>query len=58
VSRAGLLGACYGAMHGGPVVDAGVNSLGVPESWVALLDDGASIVESARELVNLRAHLS
>jgi len=46
-----MIGACYGALHG----RAGSDSEdGVPMSWVALLNDGAAVMQDARRLVELR----
>lgn len=54
MSRAALVGACYGAMHGGP---AETDSLGVPPEWVSLLDNGVEMLQAIKELVQIRAEL-
>lgn len=54
MSRAAFVGACYGAMHGEAAMEADGSEGGVPLSWVSLLHDGASILEAARRVVDLR----
>lgn len=50
-----MIGACYGAMHGRTGSDS---DDAVPMSWVALLNDGAAVMQEARRLVDLRATIS
>jgi hypothetical protein len=57
VSRAALIGACYGAMHGGAALEAESVSCGVPSSWVGLLHNGERVLDSARKLAEMRSSL-
>lgn len=54
MSRACLVGACYGALYGEAAEEADGSEGGVPLSWVSLLHEGASILEAARRVVDLR----
>lgn len=54
MSRAALVGACYGAMHGRATE---TNALGVPHEWVSLLNNGVEELQAIKELVQLRAEL-
>jgi len=52
VSRSTLIGACYGALLGGPGPSGGPE--GVPVPWLSLFRDGATVLQLARRLVDLR----
>lgn len=54
MSRAALVGACYGALLCGAAPNAEAPGGGVPAPWVALLNNGPSVLEAARQLVELR----
>lgn len=53
MSRAALIGACYGAMHEGASLATEENKNGVPSAWVSLLNDGGTILDSARKLAEM-----
>lgn len=53
MSRAALIGACYGAMHEGAALSTEDNENGVPSAWVSLLNDGGTILECARKLAEM-----
>lgn len=54
MSRAAFVGACFGALHGAASEDTDEYEGGVPLAWVSLLHDGASILSTARRVVELR----
>jgi len=51
VSRAGVIGAVYGALLGGSD-----ETVGVPSGWTALVRDGEALLDMAQRLVLLRPH--
>jgi len=58
VSRAAFVGASYGALHGEAAAEVDGSEGGVPLSWLCLLHDGASILQAAREVVDLRGNIA
>lgn len=57
MSRAALIGACYGAMNQGAALGTDGVEDGVPAAWISLLNNGEAVLDFAKKLVEIRARL-